>query len=165
MSASQRNKLKQIALSTPSGFLAFGFGSGLAPKAPGTFGTLAAIPFAWVIKTLPLMYYLPLLLLLFLLGVWICGRVGREIGQHDHGGIVWDEMVGYWLAIAFVPMQWSWLIAAFVLFRLFDIWKPWPIRYFDKKMGGGFGVMVDDVLAAVYTILVLWLADYLIASL
>ena len=95
------------------------------------------------------------MVLLFLLGVQLCGSVSRKLGVHDHGGIVWDEMVGYWLSAAFVPLQWHWLLAAFLLFRFFDILKPWPIRQLDKNVSGGFGIMIDDVVAALFTVLIL----------
>jgi len=130
--------------------------------APGTMGTLVAIPFAIVLKNLSKLEFWVVVLALFLLGVWLCARVSRELGLHDHGGIVWDEMVGYWLAVACVPLQWPWLLAAFVLFRVFDIFKPWPINLADQHIGGGFGIMIDDVLAAIYTIAVLALAQNLL---
>jgi len=150
-----RAVIKKVALGSPSGLLAFGFGSGLSPFAPGTMGTVVAIPFVFALKSLGTPGFWIALLLLFLLGIQICGHVSRKLGMHDHGGIVWDEMVGYWLAIAFVPLQWHWLLAAFVLFRFFDIYKPWPIRQLDQKVSGGFGIMIDDILAALFTIIVL----------
>lgn len=150
-----RAAIKKVALGSPSGLLAFGFGSGLSPFAPGTMGTVVAIPFVFALKSLGAPGFWIALLLLFLLGIQICGHVSRKLGMHDHGGIVWDEMVGYWLAIAFVPLQWHWLLAAFVLFRFFDIYKPWPIRQLDQKVSGGFGIMIDDILAALFTIIVL----------
>jgi phosphatidylglycerophosphatase A len=150
-----RMALRKIALGSPAGFLAFGFGSGLSPFAPGTMGTLVAVPFAFVLKGLDGVGFWITLLLLFLAGVKLCTHVSRKIGAHDHGGIVWDEMVGYWLAVAFVPLQWHWLLAAFVLFRFFDIVKPWPISQIDKKVSGGFGIMIDDVVAAVFTMIIL----------
>ena len=150
-----RKALKNVALKTPAGLLAFGFGSGLSPFAPGTMGTLVAIPFAFVLKRLDAPVFWIVLLLLFILGVVLCEQVSRKLGVHDHGGIVWDEMVGYWLAVAFVPLQWQWLLAAFVLFRFFDIYKPWPIRQIDAKIGGGFGIMIDDVIAALFTVIIL----------
>jgi phosphatidylglycerophosphatase A len=147
--------LRKVALGSPSGFLAFGFGSGLSPLAPGTMGTLVAIPFAFVLRSLgPVAFWL-LLILLFLLGVSLCSHVSKKLGVHDHGGIVWDEMVGYWLAIAFVPLQWQWILAAFLLFRFFDIFKPWPIRQIDKRLSGGFGIMIDDVVAGFFTMVIL----------
>lgn len=150
-----RHALKKIVLGSPSGFLAFGFGSGLSPFAPGTMGTLVAIPFIFALKSLGNPGFWILLGLLFLLGVQLCGHVSRKLGVHDHGGIVWDEMVGYWLSAAFVPLQWPWLLAAFLLFRVFDILKPWPIRQLDKKVTGGFGIMIDDVAAALFTVIIL----------
>ena len=148
-------QVRRAALGTVAGFLAFGFGSGLSRFAPGTMGTLVAIPFAPLLKTLAPAWYLGLLAGLFLLGVYLCGVTADRIGRHDPGGIVWDEMVGYWLTIAFVPLQWTWLLLAFILFRLFDILKPWPIKSMEKVFPGGLGIMVDDILAALYAMLVL----------
>ena len=142
------------ALHTPEGFLAFGFGSGLLTRAPGTMGTLAAVPVAVLVNFLGINGFW-FVLLTFLAGVWICGRVTEQLGVDDYGGIVWDEMVGYWLAVMFVPFHWAWFLAAFVIFRGFDILKPWPISLLEESYDGGFGIMIDDVLAAVYTILIL----------
>ena len=153
--AAKLQTLKKVVLGSPAGFLAFGFGSGLSPFAPGTMGTLVAIPFIFLLRGLGDPGFWIVLAALFLLGVWLCGHVSRQLGVHDHGGIVWDEMVGYWLAAAFVPLQWPWLLAAFVLFRIFDIFKPWPIRQLDKKVSGGFGIMIDDVVAALFTVIIL----------
>jgi phosphatidylglycerophosphatase A len=147
--------LRKVVFGSPSGFLAFGFGSGLSPFAPGTMGTLVAVPFIFALKALGAPGFWLALVLLFLLGVYLCERVSQELGVHDHGGIVWDEMVGYWLSAAFVPLQWYWLLGAFLLFRFFDILKPWPIRQVDRKVSGGFGIMIDDVVAALFTVLVL----------
>lgn len=140
------------------GFLALGFGSGLAPMAPGTAGTLVAVPLAWALKGLPLPVYGMLLAVFLVLGAWICGRVGSRIGVADHGALVWDEFVGYWLAVALVPRHWAWLLAGFVLFRILDILKPWPIRALERRVSGGWGVMLDDVLAGLITAVVLILA-------
>jgi len=145
----------------PVHFLAFGFGSGLAPKAPGTFGTLAAVPLYLLMTLLPLSGYLAVLVLAALLGIYLCGRTAQDLGVHDHPGIVWDEFVGFWITMLFVPVQWYWILAGFALFRLFDIWKPWPIRVIDQRVEGGFGIMLDDVLAGVYAWLVLQLLLYL----
>ena len=142
---------RHVAFGSVQGFLALGFGSGLAPLAPGTAGTLAAVPLAAAMKLLPAVVFWPLLLLLFLAGIRFCDVASRQMGQHDPGAIVWDEIVAYILAVAFLPLHWVWLAAAFVLFRLFDILKPWPVRLADERFGGGFGIMFDDVLAAVYT--------------
>jgi phosphatidylglycerophosphatase A len=146
----QDRRVRDIALKTPAGFLAFGFGSGLLRHAPGTMGTMVAIPFALVLRSLPAPVYWSLLGLFFMAGVYLCGIVERKLGQHDPGGIVWDEMLAYWLCVAFIPVEWVWLLAAFALFRLFDIVKPWPIRKAERLFGGGFGIMLDDVIAAVY---------------
>ena len=155
---------RRVALGSVAGFFAYGFGSGLAPWAPGTFGTLAAVPFAFALKPLALPFYLALLAALFALGVYVCGRAGERLGRHDPGGIVWDEMVGYWLAIALVPLDWAWLAGAFVAFRFFDILKPWPIRAVERRFGGGLGIMLDDIVAALYALLVLQLAARLLAA-
>lgn len=153
--ALERLALKKLALGTPTGLLAFGFGSGLSPVAPGTMGTLVAIPFIFVLKSLATVGFWMALVMLFLLGIWLCDHVSRKLGKHDHGGIVWDEMVGYWLSVALVPLQWQWLLAGFVLFRFFDIFKPWPINLIDKKVSGGFGIMIDDLVAALFTLCLL----------
>ena len=139
----------------PVHFLALGFGSGCAPKAPGTFGTLAAIPLYLLMLPLPLWIYLLLTTAGFVLGVWICDRTARDLGVHDHPAIVWDEVIGYWITMIAAPSGWLWVIAGFALFRLFDILKPWPIRQADRNVGGGFGIMFDDVLAAGYAWLTL----------
>ena len=160
----QNLSARDLALGTPTGFLAFGFGSGLSPVAPGTMGTLAAIPLAVAFKFLPVPVFWPLLLVLFLLGVYLCGVTSQRLGQHDPGAIVWDEMVAYWLTVAFVPLHWAWFLAAFVLFRVFDIFKPWPIGWVEKRFGGGLGIMLDDIVAALYAMLLLQLASVLLQS-
>lgn len=150
-------KIPVSLLKNPVHLLSVGFGSGLAPKAPGTFGTIAALPFWYGLQFLPPAYYVLVLILAFVLGVYLCGATADALGVHDHGGIVWDEFVGLWIALFMVPMQITWIALGFVLFRLFDIWKPWPIRVLDAKVHGGFGIMIDDVLAGVYAYLVLQL--------
>ncbi len=142
----------------PIQFLAFGFGSGLAPKAPGTFGTLAAVPIYWFIADWNLLQYSSFILVTAVLGIWICGTASRQLGVHDHGGIVWDEFVGYWITLWAVPVDWVWIIAGFVVFRVFDIIKPWPISVLDKKVGGGFGIMIDDIVAGVMACVTLHIA-------
>ncbi len=148
--------------SSPSYCLAFGFGSGLSPIAPGTFGTLAAIPIYVILAfLLNAKAYLLVVLLAFVSGIWICQRVSRDLGEHDYAGIVWDEMVGYWLTMFLVPLHWFWMVLGFVLFRLFDIWKPYPIRAIDKRVGGGLGIMLDDVLAAIPAFFILQVVSHL----
>lgn len=139
----------------PIHLLAFGFGAGCAPKAPGTFGTLVAIPMYWLLQGLSLWLYLSMAVLLFVLGIWLCGRTARDLGVHDHSGIVWDEIVGYLVVMTAAPTGWLWMIVGFGLFRLFDILKPWPINIIDEGIGGGFGIMLDDLLAGVYACVVL----------
>lgn len=146
----------------PDHLFAFGFGSGLAPKAPGTFGTLAAIPVYWLIQDLAVPLYLLWLAVTFVLGVYWCHRSSIALGVHDHGGIVWDEMVGYWLTMFMAPAGWLWMLLGFVLFRFFDVLKPWPISWLDRRVEGGFGIMVDDVLAALYALIVLQALAYFI---
>ena len=141
-------------------FFAFGFGSGLAPKAPGTFGTLAAVPIYWLIQDLSWPIYATWLIVTFALGVYWCDRSSRQLGVHDHGGIVWDEFVGYWITMFLAPAGWLWMLLGFVLFRFFDIIKPWPIGWLDRKVGGGFGIMIDDVLAGIYALIVLQASVY-----
>jgi phosphatidylglycerophosphatase A len=150
-------KIPVSLLKNPVHLLSVGFGSGLAPKAPGTFGTIAALPFWYVLQFLPPAYYVVVLILAFILGVYLCGATVDALGVHDHGGIVWDEFVGLWIALFMVPMHLGWILLGFALFRLFDIWKPWPIRVLDAKVHGGFGIMIDDVLAGVYAYLTLQL--------
>ncbi|GBG14174.1 phosphatidylglycerophosphatase A [Novimethylophilus kurashikiensis] len=145
----------RFVLSNPAHFLAFGFGAGLAKVAPGTWGTLVAIPLYLVLAPLPWLAYLALVAAMFLAGIRICGVTGKALGIHDYGGIVWDEIVAMLLILAFTPAGWGWMAAAFLLFRLFDIWKPFPIRWFDRSVHGGFGVMLDDLLAAVYALIAL----------
>ena len=140
----------------PAFFIAFGAGAGLAPRAPGTFGTLLAFPlFWWLGPQLSAGAFLALCAALFVTGIWACSVTGRALGAHDHGGMVWDETVAFLLVLFFVPGEGYWQAFAFLLFRLFDILKPPPIRYFDRTLKGGFGVMFDDMVAAFYTLLVL----------
>lgn len=146
----------RFIVSHPAHFLAFGFGSGLSPFAPGTAGTLAAFPLYWFVR--PLFDQTALLFLLiaaFIAGVWFCDKTGRALGVADHGGIVWDEIVAFMLVLLFIPQTPLWFGIAFGLFRLFDIWKPFPIRYFDTRIKNGFGVMLDDLLAAGYALIIL----------
>ena len=134
----------------PAHLLAFGFGSGLLPKAPGTYGTLVGIPIYLLIQPLPLIYYSVIVVLAFAIGIWLCEVTSRDLGVHDHGGIVWDEIVGYLVTMALAPSGWLWVVAGFLLFRLFDILKPWPIRWFDQRVEGGLGIMLDDLIAGLF---------------
>ncbi len=145
-------KIPKRFLRDPGHCLALGFGSGLAPKAPGTFGTLAGLLVFLLLPELALPGYLLVVVISFVLGVWLCERCSRALGVHDHGGIVWDEFVGLWIALIAVPSGWVWLVLGFVLFRLFDIWKPQPIRWLDQRVQGGLGIMLDDVVAGLYAL-------------
>lgn len=133
----------------------FGLGSGLIPYAPGTFGTLIAIPFYLILQFALFNYYWLIVLVLTLLGFALCHTAGRQLGEHDHPAIVWDEIVGYLWAMVFIPLSWVWLVIGFVLFRGFDALKPWPVSWVDRSMKHGIGVMLDDILAALYTWLIL----------
>lgn len=149
---SEQAPSKAFLLAHPAHFIALGCGSGLAPKAPGTFGTL----FGWL--TFPLLALLDtpalwaVLALSFGLGVWAIGKTGAALGEVDHGSIVWDEIVPFWALLALTPQTFLWQLAAFALFRLFDITKPWPASYFDRHVKNGFGVMMDDVVAAAFAL-------------
>ena len=143
----------------PAHCIAFAGGIGLAPFAPGTFGTLLAFPlFAVLAANFDAGTQLIVLLIFFGIGTWACQVTGKALGVADHGGMVWDETVAFLLVLTFTPEGLAWQLAAFVLFRLFDIVKPMPIRYFDRTLKNGFGVMFDDLLAAGYTLFVLAIA-------
>lgn len=143
-----------LLMSHPAYMLAFGFGSGLARKAPGTFGTLVAFPMYWYLAPrLSEPLFILVLIWAFAIGVWVCDKTGRKLGVADYGGIVWDEIVAFLLVLFFTPAGWAWQVLAFTLFRFFDIVKPPPIRHFDRTWHGGLGVMFDDIVAAGYALL------------
>jgi phosphatidylglycerophosphatase A len=144
-----------FAYSHPAHVVAFGFGAGLARFAPGTFGTLLAWPFGWLLGAAHPLVVFGMLAALFILGVWACAITGRHLGMHDHGSMVWDEFVAFLLMLAILPHDLAWQLAGFILFRTFDIAKPPPIRWFERRYQGGFGVMFDDLLAAGYALVVL----------
>lgn len=143
----------------PVHLLAFGFGSGLARPAPGTWGSLAALLLWWPLIQLPAPLYVAVVAVAAVGGVYLCDRTSRDLGVHDHSGIVWDEFVGLWIALSTVPLQWAWVVAGFVLFRVLDIIKPWPLSWFDRALPGGFGIMVDDMVAGLMTAIVLAVAQ------
>jgi phosphatidylglycerophosphatase A len=159
------NSIAKIVLSNPIHILSFGFGSGLSPVAPGTMGTLVAIPIYLVLATFSPVIYLLFVVIIFCIGCWVSGQTTVALNVHDHPGIVIDEIVGYLITMVFVPISWYWVILGFLLFRLFDIWKPWPISIVDKQIKGGLGIMLDDVLAALYSLLslhiVIWSVKFL----
>ena len=153
-----------FAYSHPAHAIALGFGAGLSPFAPGTVGTLVAWPLGWYASSvMPPALLAAAMAPLFVLGIWACALTGRHLGVADHRAMVWDEIVAFLLVLAIVPRTFAWQLAAFVLFRFFDIAKPPPIRALERRYHGGFGVMFDDLLAAGYTLLVLAAAKRLLA--
>lgn len=153
MKATQTQPSWRVVLTHPVHFFAFGFGAGLSPVAPGTFGTLIAIPIFIGMSHLTLWLYGVVTALLLLAGFWICGRSSMLLGVHDHSGIVWDEIVGFLITMFAAPLSWPWVVAGFVLFRLFDIFKPWPVGWADRRLKGGLGIMMDDVFAGIYALI------------
>ncbi len=145
----------RLMFSHPLHCLSFGLGTGLSPKAPGTVGTLLGFPLYVTLTGLTVQAQWLALLVLFLLGIWCCAFTGRALGVSDHGAIVWDEVVAMAAVLMTVPHTWAWGLAAFACFRLFDIWKPFPINWVDARVKGGLGVMLDDVLAALLAVAVL----------
>ncbi len=145
-------------------FLAQGFGSGKAPFAPGTFGTLVAIPIYFLLRELTPIVYGLVVIAMFALGIWICQITEQDIGEHDHASIVWDEIVGYLITMFMAPAGWVWIATGFLLFRLFDIWKPFPIRTLERRIQGGLGNMLDDVLAALYALACIQIAAHFMGS-
>jgi phosphatidylglycerophosphatase A len=142
-------------LKKPVCFLGLGFGSGLASKAPGTFGTLAAIPIYCLMQDLSLLNYLVVTLVAFIAGIWICQLSANWLGKEDPSAVVWDEIVGYMVTMTAAPAGWQWMVVGFVLFRIFDILKPWPISYLDRNIHGGLGIMIDDVIAGIFSLAIL----------
>jgi len=140
-------ELPRPRLSNPVHLLAFGLGAGCSPKAPGTMGTLMAVVFYLPLSRLDPGAYLAVVALISVAGVWICGRTARDLHYPDHPGIVWDEIAGFLLTMTGAPRGWGWLVAGFLLFRLFDIWKPWPVGWLDRRVHGGLGIMLDDLAA------------------
>lgn len=157
MSATGKNAVvsPRTVFTDPVHFLAFGFGSGLSPFAPGTAGTIVAIPLWLLLVQWPFWAYVAATLLVTLAGFWICGESAKRLGVHDHGGIVWDEIAGFLITMIAVPLGWEWVLAGFLLFRFFDIVKPWPARWFDTRVENGVGIVMDDVVAGVYACLLL----------
>lgn len=136
----------------PTHVLAFGFGAGLFPIAPGSAGALVGIVCYAALEPLPMLWYLATTVFLFAIGIWLCGSTARDLGVHDHPGIVWDEIVGLLITMSAAPCGWGWTVLGFILFRAFDITKPWPIATIDRRVTGGLGIMLDDLLAGVYAL-------------
>ncbi|USD31920.1 MULTISPECIES: phosphatidylglycerophosphatase A [Vibrio] len=157
------NPLSFISLKNPWHLLATGFGSGLSPIIPGTMGTLAAIPFYLLLVQIPLPMYIVAVIAACFIGIKVCQVTSDDMGVHDHGAIVWDEFAGFWITMLVVPLfqqsstDWKWLLTGFVLFRCFDMIKPWPISWLDARVHGGFGIMLDDIVAGVMAGIALYL--------
>lgn len=146
----------------PTHFIAFGFGAGALPIAPGTFGTLMAIPFYLCMHLLPIYVYLGVLVIVTIVSMWLCQNVSKEIAVHDHQGMCLDEIVGFLVTMFAVPFKLKYIVLGFILFRLFDIWKPQPIRFLDEKIKGGVGMILDDVLAGIYSCIILHILSWMI---
>ncbi|GAA0857851.1 phosphatidylglycerophosphatase A [Aliiglaciecola litoralis] len=152
---------ERVSLRNPAHFLALGFGSGLAPKMPGTFGSLAALPLIFLCAHyLSFSAYLAFTLIASVVGIWVCGKTAEDMGVHDDSSIVWDEVAGMLIAMLAVPFTFTNVIIAFALFRFFDILKPWPISVLDKNLHGGLGIMLDDIAAGAATMGVMHLLFY-----
>jgi phosphatidylglycerophosphatase A len=160
MSNDSKNLARQV-LTDPVHILAFGLGTGLAPYAPGTVGSLLGVLLAWLTLDLGLIAQIGVAIGLSVAGIWICGESARRLGIHDHGGIVWDEIAGMYVTLLVAPFTLSAWILGFLLFRAFDIVKPWPIRDLDHRLGGGLGIMLDDLVAALYAAILLALYGWL----
>ena len=151
----KRNTLPSGYWRNPIHFTACGFGTGAAAYAPGTWGTLIGIPLYILMSSLSWQVFILVTFGLFVFGVWLCDRTAKDFNVHDHPGIVWDEVVGFLVTMIAVPFEWHWILLGFLLFRLFDIWKPWPIKVIDKGVHGGMGIMLDDVLAGVFGLIIM----------
>lgn len=146
----------------PWHFIAFGFGSGVIPFAPGTFGTLITIPIYLVLSSFSVFFYLVFTICFTIFGIWLSEKVSRDIKVHDHQGMNIDEIVGFLVTMIAAPHGWRWILLGVILFRIFDIWKPFPIRLIDEKMPGGAGVIMDDVLAGIYSFIIIQLIAWVL---
>lgn len=155
------SRLSAGLLKDPVHLVALGFGSGLSPVAPGTCGTLLAVPLAYVLLQAPVVIAVVVAAIAFVGGVWVTGESARRLGVHDHAGIVWDEIAAFLALVLVLPPAWPWVVAGFLAFRAFDILKPWPIRDLDHRLAGGLGIMLDDLVAAVFAAVLVRLIEYL----
>ncbi|KPD03495.1 phosphatidylglycerophosphatase A [Moellerella wisconsensis] len=151
----------RLKMRNPWHLLATGFGSGLSPIVPGTMGSLVAIPFWLLMARMPIWSCWVIIVAGFFIGCLICQRTSDDMKVHDHGSIVWDEFIGMWITLMAIPtVSWEWILTGFFIFRIFDMWKPWPIRWFDRRVSGGFGIMIDDVIAAIFAYVTVWLLAF-----
>ncbi|MFU9138383.1 phosphatidylglycerophosphatase A [Erwinia tasmaniensis] len=154
----------RLKMSNPWHLLATGFGSGLSPWVPGTVGSVAALPFWYLMSFLPPDIYSLVVMFGICIGVYLCHRTAKDMGVHDHGSIVWDEFIGMWITLMAIPVNsWQWVLAGFIIFRILDMWKPWPIRWFDRNVQGGMGIMVDDIVAGIISAGILYYAGHYLA--
>lgn len=157
--------VSHVVLRSPVHIISFGFGAGFSPIAPGTVGTLVAVPLYLLLVSFSPIIYLSFVAILFVIGCWTSKCTADALGVHDHPGIVIDEIVGYLITMALVPVTWYWAILGFLLFRVFDIWKPWPVSFVDQRLKGGLGIMLDDVIAGIFGLLslhiVVWSAQFM----
>lgn len=156
----KNRKIHLHELKDPVVFIALGFGSGLSPKAPGTAGTLMTVPLVYFLQQQTLLVYVLVTLFVLITGSWVCGYAAKKLQVHDHSAIVYDEVAGFLCTMFMVPANWTLMLTGFVLFRFFDAVKPWPISWLDKNMHGGFGIMFDDVVAGIFSLLCLMLLQY-----
>ncbi len=161
-SSDKKTALPSGFIKHPVHFFALGLGAGLTPKIPGTAGTLVGVFVYFFMQPLHIYIYLGIIVFLFLAGIWICGKTAADLGVHDHSAIVWDEIVGYLITMMMAPAGWVWMVTGFALFRFFDICKPWPVSWADRYLRGGSGIMLDDAIAAIYSLLMLQIIAYLI---
>lgn len=150
------------SLKNPVHWLALGFGTGCSLTMPGTIGTMAGVIIYYFAQALSVWLYLFLVIILFIVGIWICQTTARDMGKHDHPAIVWDEIVGYLIAMSMAPDGWQWILGGFLVFRFFDIAKPWPISQVDKSVTGGLGIMLDDAIAALFSLAILQIMVYML---
>jgi phosphatidylglycerophosphatase A len=160
----EKAAITRLVFTKPDYFIAYGFGSGLAPKAPGTAGSALALVLFIGMATLPVLAQIAIILVALALGIYLTGKVALELELKDPSAIVWDEFVGMWITLLFLPPGWVWYLVAFALFRLFDIVKPWPVSVADTRLTGGLGIMLDDVVAGLYALAAIQLSAALIAT-
>lgn len=162
MDKTEQPRIPAKLLLHPAHLLSLGFGSGLSPKMPGTSGTLVGVGIYLVLPNMDWKVYLGMVILTFIIGIFLCGYTAKILNVHDHPGIVWDEITGYLITMFMVPKSWPWIVSGFILFRIFDILKPWPISITDKRVSGGLGIMLDDVIAGIFSLIIIQITLYLL---